>query len=196
MALTAPQRGDAWPKIWLAQGAQRVRTKTGRCTTYRCATKIPPRKLEKSYRGFVQQWPNQSRLGRTTEPKERREYLSRRVPECMSVCLCTPNMRPRSRPPPPQSPPPPLPQETPQALPRMRPLLRPLDGRDHEGSIPHGALSGLSVARESNMAQLWHVERGQTQPKLSVQCQPKLSFVRNHPTNLRGNLMQRFAAVD
>ena len=54
--------------------------KSGDAPTYRCAAKIPPRKLEKSYKGVVQRWPNRSRLGRATEPKERSEYLSRRLP--------------------------------------------------------------------------------------------------------------------
>ena len=36
-------------------------------------------------RGAVQRWPNQSRLGRATEPKERSEYLSRRLPH---ICIC------------------------------------------------------------------------------------------------------------
>ena len=43
VALTAPQRGEAWPKVWLKLGAQRVRTENGRRTTYRCAARNTPK---------------------------------------------------------------------------------------------------------------------------------------------------------
>ena len=91
VALTAPQRGEAWPKVWLKLGAQRVRTeKMGDAPTYRCAAKIPPRKLEKSYKGFKQRWPNRSRLGRATEPRERSEYLSQGLPHIkVYICMCS-----------------------------------------------------------------------------------------------------------
>ena len=81
VALTAPQRGEAWPKVWLKLGAQHVRTEIGRRTTYRCVAQIPQNEIQKGQpKGVVQQWPNRSRLGRATGPKERSEYLSRRPP--------------------------------------------------------------------------------------------------------------------
>ena len=52
--------GEAWPTVWLKLGAQHVRTKTGRRTTYRCAAKIPPKETGEILQGAVQQW---SRIG-------------------------------------------------------------------------------------------------------------------------------------